>query len=43
MMTGAQAMIKGLKEQGVDIIFGYPGLLYVLFMMNWRSQKMMEE
>ena len=25
MMTGAQAMIKGLKEQGVDIIFGYPG------------------
>ncbi len=25
MMTGAQAMIKGLKEQGVDMIFGYPG------------------
>ena len=25
MITGAQAMIKGLQEQGVDIIFGYPG------------------
>lgn len=25
MITGAQAMIKGLKEQDVDIIFGYPG------------------
>jgi acetolactate synthase-1/2/3 large subunit len=25
MITGAQAMIKGLKEQGVDIVFGYPG------------------
>lgn len=25
MITGAQAMIKGLQEQGVDIVFGYPG------------------
>lgn len=25
MITGAKAMVEGLKEQGVDIIFGYPG------------------
>ena len=25
MITGAQAMIKGLQEQNVDIVFGYPG------------------
>ncbi len=25
MITGAKAMVKGLKEQGVDIMFGYPG------------------
>lgn len=25
MITGAQAMIKGLQEQNVDTIFGYPG------------------
>lgn len=25
MITGAMAMVNGLKEQGVDIIFGYPG------------------
>lgn len=24
-ITGAQAMVKGLLEQGTDIIFGYPG------------------
>lgn len=25
MKSGAQILIEGLKEQGVDIIFGYPG------------------
>ncbi len=25
MITGAKAMVDGLKEQGVDIMFGYPG------------------
>ena len=25
MITGAKAMVEGLKEQGVDTIFGYPG------------------
>lgn len=25
MMTGAEAMVKGLLEQDVDILFGYPG------------------
>ncbi len=25
MMTGAEAMVKGLLEQNVDILFGYPG------------------
>ena len=25
MITGAQAIIKGLLEQGTDIVFGYPG------------------
>ena len=24
-MTGAQAIIKVLQEQGVDTVFGYPG------------------
>ncbi|WP_042695004.1 thiamine pyrophosphate-binding protein, partial [Azospirillum sp. B506] len=24
-LTGAQIVIKALKDQGVDIIFGYPG------------------
>jgi len=25
MKSGAQILIEGLKEQGVDVIFGYPG------------------
>ena len=25
MKSGAQILIEGLKEQGVEIIFGYPG------------------
>ena len=25
MITGAKAMVDGLKEQGVDTVFGYPG------------------
>ncbi|MCX7970989.1 MAG: thiamine pyrophosphate-binding protein, partial [Negativicutes bacterium] len=25
IMTGAQAIIACLKEQGVDVVFGYPG------------------
>ena len=24
-MTGAQIVMKALKDQGVDVIFGYPG------------------
>ena len=24
-MNGAQALIKALEEQGVEIVFGYPG------------------
>ena len=35
MITGAKAMVKGLKEQGVDIMFGYPGATICPFMMNW--------
>ncbi|MEL6588125.1 MAG: thiamine pyrophosphate-binding protein, partial [Pseudomonadota bacterium] len=24
-MTGAQMVVKALKDQGVDTVFGYPG------------------
>jgi len=25
MMTGAEMVLRALKDQGVDVIFGYPG------------------
>ena len=24
-ITGAQIVVKALKDQGVDVVFGYPG------------------
>ncbi len=33
-MTGAQILMKMLKEEGVDTIFGYPGVYSLTFTMN---------
>ena len=37
MITGAKAMVEGLKEQGVDIIFGYPGATICPFYAELRN------
>lgn len=31
-MNGAQAMVKCLENEGVEMVFGYPGLRSVRFM-----------
>jgi len=37
-LTGAQIMMKVLKEEGVDTIFGYPGGQSSTSMMNWKER-----
>lgn len=39
MITGAKAMVEGLKEQGVDIIFGYPGATICPFYDELAKEK----
>ena len=30
-MTGADAMVKCLQDQGIDVVFGYPGVAIAPF------------
>ena len=31
LLTGAQILIECLKEQGVDVVFGFPGGQIIIF------------
>ncbi len=37
-LTGAQILIKMIKEEGVDTIFGYPGGPSSTSMTHWQSK-----
>ena len=34
-LSGAGVIVKALQDQGVEVIFGYPGVLYFPSMMNF--------
>ena len=38
-MNGAKIVLKSLVDQGVDIIFGYPGEQLYLYMMSFLNKK----
>ena len=37
-LSGAQAIVKALELEGVEVIFGYPGLPFVRSMMHYRNR-----
>ena len=39
-LNGSEIIVECLKEQGVDTIFGYPGELFLMYMMLFISIQM---
>ena len=38
-MTGAEMVIKALVDQGVEVVFGYPGVMWaVLGRFTWKPE-----
>ncbi len=38
--TGAEIFVKCLEAEGIDLVFGYPGVRFYIFTMSFTSKTM---
>jgi len=38
-ITGAEILIEALKKEGVKHIFGYPGVLFLIYLISCMTKK----